>query len=142
LNKQGLHIILATPLAVIAGGLLGYSADRWGFAKLRARGTGLAAQMVITLGLSLMAKTCSPSRSGGRDQPSFDDTNRVGREYGPIVITPRDLIVMILAFVVLIGVAMTLQFTRLGKATRAVSDNVDLASATGIDTTRVIRVIW
>ena len=38
--------------------------------------------------------------------------------------TPRAL--------VLVAVALTLQYTRLGKATRAVSDNVDLASATGM----------
>ncbi|HZI45906.1 MAG TPA: branched-chain amino acid ABC transporter permease, partial [Ilumatobacter sp.] len=69
-------------------------------------------------------------------------TNQVGKEFGPIVITPRDLITMILSFIVLLSVALTLQYTRLGKATRAVSDNVDLASATGIDTSRVIRMIW
>jgi neutral amino acid transport system permease protein len=44
--------------------------------------------------------------------------------------------------VVLVGVAMALQRTRLGKATRAVSDNVDLASATGIDAQQVIRLVW
>src|SRR4051812_46303856 len=47
-----------------------------------------------------------------------------------------------LSFIVLVIVATSLQYTRLGKATRAVSDNVDLASATGIDTSKVIRIIW
>ena len=42
----------------------------------------------------------------------------------------------------LVAVALTLQYTRLGKATRAVSDNVDLASSTGIDSAKVIRIIW
>jgi len=92
--------------------------------------------------LSLMAKNFFLFRFGGRDQPYFNYTNQVGRRFGPVVITPRDLIVMILSVIVLVAVALTLQFTRLGKATRAVSDNVELASATGIDTTRVIRLIW
>jgi branched-chain amino acid transport system permease protein len=43
---------------------------------------------------------------------------------------------------VLVGVALTLQYTRLGKATRAVSDNADLASSTGIDSAKIIRIIW
>ena len=30
--------------------MLGYSADRWAFAKFRKRGVGLISQMVITLG--------------------------------------------------------------------------------------------
>jgi branched-chain amino acid transport system permease protein len=142
LNKAGLHILLATPLAVIAGGLLGYVLDRWGFAKLRKRGVGLISQMVITVGLSIMLKNLFLFRFGGRDRPYFDYTNQVGRDFGPITITERDLITTILSIIVLLAVALTLQYTRLGKATRAVSDNVDLASATGIDTSRVIRMIW
>jgi neutral amino acid transport system permease protein len=142
LNSWGLHIVLATPLAVAAGGLLGYALDRWGFAKLRKRGVGLISQMVITIGLSIMLKYFYLFRFEGRDQPYFDYTNQVGRRYGPIVITQRDLITMVLSLIVLVAVALTLQYTRLGKATRAVSDNVDLASATGINTSKVIRIIW
>jgi branched-chain amino acid transport system permease protein len=52
------------------------------------------------------------------------------------------MITAALSVIVLVSVALSLQYTRLGKATRAVSDNVDLASATGIDTSRVIRIIW
>ncbi len=40
------------------------------------------------------------------------------------------------------GVALALQKTRLGKATRAVSDNPDLASSTGIDSQKIIRLVW
>ena len=141
-NKTGMHIILAALIGVVAGGLLGYGLDRFGFAKLRKRGVGLISQMVITVGLSIILKNFFLFRFGGRDRPYFDYTNQVGKEFGPIVITPRDLITMILSFIVLLSVALTLQYTRLGKATRAVSDNVDLASATGIDTSRVIRMIW
>jgi branched-chain amino acid transport system permease protein len=142
LNSEGMHIVLATPIAVAAGGLLGYSLDRWGFARLRRRGVGLISQMVITVGLSIILKNFYLFRFGGRDRPYFDYTNQVGKQFGPIVITPRDLITTILSVIVLLTVALTLQYTRLGKATRAVSDNVDLASATGIDSSKVIRIIW
>jgi neutral amino acid transport system permease protein len=141
-NELGVHILLAAPIAVVAGGLLGYSADRFAFARFRRRGIGLISQMVITLGMSIALKNLFLWRFGGRDKPYFDYTNQVGMEIGPITITPRDLIVTILATVVLVAVALTLQYTRLGKATRAVSDNADLASSTGIDSSRVIRIIW
>jgi neutral amino acid transport system permease protein len=35
-----------------------------------------------------------------------------------------------------------LQFTRIGRATRAVSDNPALAAATGINVDRVISLVW
>jgi len=142
LNSQGLHIVLATPIAVVAGGLLGYVLDRWGFARLRKRGVGLISQMVITVGLSIILKNFYLFRFEGRDRPYFNYTNQVGKQFGPVVITERDLITTILSVIVLLVVALTLQYTRLGKATRAVSDNVDLASATGIDSSKVIRIIW
>ncbi len=142
LNKAGLHILVAAPIAVVAGGLLGYVLDRWGFAKLRQRGVGLISQMVITVGLSIMLKNFFLFRFGGRDKPYFDYTNQVGKSIGPVTLTPRDMVTTLLSAIVLVVVAVSLQYTRLGKATRAVSDNVDLASATGIDTSRVIRIIW
>lgn len=142
LNDAGLHIVVAAPIAVLAGGLLGFAADRFGFSRFRARGVGLISQMVITLGLSIAAKNFFLWRFGGRDRPYLNYTNQVGVKIGPVTITPRDLIVTVLALIVLVVVAMTLQYTRLGKATRAVSDNADLASSTGIDSGKIIRIIW
>ena len=42
----------------------------------------------------------------------------------------------------LLAVAYFLLRTRIGKATRAVSDNPSLASASGIDVNFVIRIVW
>ena len=39
-------------------------------------------------------------------------------------------------------VAFWLLRTRIGKATRAVSDNPSLAAASGIDVDRVVRIVW
>jgi branched-chain amino acid transport system permease protein len=44
--------------------------------------------------------------------------------------------------VALLGVALFLLRTRIGKATRAVSDNRDLAESSGIDVNRVITFVW
>lgn len=136
------QLLVAIPLAVALGGVFGYFLD-WGvFARLRRRGIGLISQMVITVGLSIMLRNAYQFFFGGRTQPLRDYATQVGMNLGPITITQRDLIVSILSLVVLVAVALTLQYTRLGKATRAVSDNPDLASATGIDSARVIRLVW
>ena len=49
---------------------------------------------------------------------------------------------MAICVIVLLGVALFLQRSRQGKAIRAVSDNPELASATGINTDRVILLVW
>ena len=42
----------------------------------------------------------------------------------------------------LVGTAMALRVTKLGKAMRAVADSNDLAASTGIDVDRVITSVW
>jgi len=136
------QILLAAPFAMALGAALGYVFD-WGiFGRLRRRGIGLITQMVLTVGLSILLRNAFLFQFGGRTRPLKDYTLQEAIEIGPVSVTPRDIVITLLSAVILVAVAMTLQMTRLGKATRAVSDNIDLARATGIDTQRVIRIVW
>jgi branched-chain amino acid transport system permease protein len=49
---------------------------------------------------------------------------------------------MVVAVVALGAVVLMVQRTRMGKATRAVSDNPSLASSAGINVERVITFVW
>jgi branched-chain amino acid transport system permease protein len=99
-------------------------------------------QLVVSVGLSILLRYFFLYRFGGRTKPLDDFSLQTANDYGPISITNRDLTTSILALVVLLAVALSLQRTRWGKATRAVADNPDLASATGIDSAKVIRMVW
>lgn len=136
------HILWAAPIGIIFGAGFGWALNAGIFAKLRRRGIGLVTQMILTVGLSILLRNFFLSRFGGRTRPFREFTLQKAYEFGPISITPRDLTVSILSLGILVLVALGLRFTRLGKATRAVSDNPDLASATGIDSERVIRLVW
>jgi branched-chain amino acid transport system permease protein len=46
------------------------------------------------------------------------------------------------SLIVLLAFAFWLLRSKMGKATRAVSDNADLAAASGINVDQVIRVVW
>ena len=63
-------------------------------------------------------------------------------EFLGLTIGRTKLIVIIIGFVVLIGPALMLRATLLGKQMRALSDNLDLAETSGIDTSRVILYTW
>jgi branched-chain amino acid transport system permease protein len=136
------HIFWAAPLGIILGGGFGWALNKGIFGPLRRRGIGLVTQMVLTVGLSIALRNFFLSRFEGRTRPFADFSLQKAWDLGPISITPRDFIVSILCLVILIVTALGLRFTRLGKATRAVSDNPDLASATGIDSEKVIRLVW
>jgi neutral amino acid transport system permease protein len=52
------------------------------------------------------------------------------------------LVVIIVGFVTLIATGLMLRVTLLGKRMRALSDDLDLAETSGIDTSRVILYTW
>ena len=61
---------------------------------------------------------------------------------GPIDYAPRSMSIMGISLAVITGVALFLLRARFGKAIRAVSDNPELASSSGIDSNRVILIVW
>jgi len=135
-------ILISGPVVILMGGLFGLLLN-WGiFARLTKRGVTLLSQLVVTVGLSLMLRNIYLFQFGGRTKQLSSYSKQVNLEIGPIGITPRDLTTAILGVIILVLVALFLQRSRLGKAIRAVSDNVQLASATGIDTRKVIKIVW
>ncbi len=138
----GLPLTVGTVIAVALGGLLGYVLNAGLFAPLRRRRMGLVSQMVVTVGLALLLRNVYLFQFGGDFRFLSAYNSQVAWDLGPVAITPRDFTITVVSFAVLVTVALVLQRTRLGKATRAVSDNGELASATGIDTAKIIRFVW
>jgi branched-chain amino acid transport system permease protein len=139
----GWHLYVAAPLAILVAVAAGSSLDRGLWRPLRERGTSLIAMLVISIGLSILLRYIFNFQFGGLTRTYAQFTlQRSGLEIGPVSIVPRDLIGMVISIVALVGVALFLLRTRTGKATRAVSDNRDLAESSGIDVNRVINFVW
>lgn len=135
-------LLIATPIVIALGGLFGLAFNWVIFARLRKRGVGLVSQMVVSVGLSILLRNFYLFQFRGRTRPLDDFSLQQGMQIGPIRITPRDLTTGIISLLLLVTVALVLQRSRTGKAVRAVSDNPNLASATGIDTQRIIQIVW
>ena len=138
----GLQLIWATVLAIVVGAALGAANDLAIWRPMRRRRAGLIAQLVISIGLALALRYLVLVYLGGRSESFADYTNQVERNYGFIRITDKDLATIVISLVVLVGVALLLQRTRIGKAMRAVADNRDLAASSGINVERVVLFVW
>ncbi len=139
---DGSTLVVAVVLAVISGGVLGWILDKTLFRTFRKQGVSLIAQMVITIGLSILMRYLYLYFFGGAPRTYRQFTAQRAIEIGPIAITPKDLIAMGISVVILIGIGALLTLTRTGKAMRAVSDNRDLAESSGIDVQKVISTVW
>ncbi len=138
----GIQLIPATILAMVVAGATGGLLDIGLWRPLRHHKTGLIAMMVVSIGLSILARYFFLYQFGGRTRPYGDYNLQHAVDIGPIAIAPKDIYSIILSIVVLMGIGVALQYTRIGKAMRAVSDNPDLAESSGIDVDRVVLTVW
>lgn len=61
---------------------------------------------------------------------------------GPLLLTQRDVAVIVVGALAMLGVHVLLKYTKFGVAQRAVSDSRTLARITGINVSFVIRMTW
>ncbi len=137
----GAPLLLAAVIAVAAGGASGWLQDTVLWSQLRKRRIAPMQQMIVSIGLALAAVNLLQIWMGAQ-RVRLSTSIEVRYEFGPVSIGPQTMISMAVCIVALGAVGFFLQRTRLGRATRAVSDNPALASATGISVNRVIRIVW
>ncbi|MGH3516143.1 MAG: branched-chain amino acid ABC transporter permease [Haloechinothrix sp.] len=138
----GWPLLFAGAIAVFLSGLAGWLQDRFFWGKLRQRGTGLIAMLVISIGLSVLIRHIYLYFFGGQPRPYADFQGQAGMALGPISATPKSIFSIVLATIVIVAVGIALLKTRFGKATRAVADNPALAASSGINVDGVIRIVW
>lgn len=133
---------LAIPLAVTISAGVGWLMDAGLWRPVRKRGLGLVQMMIVSIGLSLALRYIIQFFIGGGtgQLPGFDAPKI--QLFGAVSLSTTDLLSMALSVLVIGAFAYWLLKTKTGKATRAISDNADLAAASGIDVDRVIRIVW
>jgi neutral amino acid transport system permease protein len=139
----GLNLLIAIPIGLV------FSAAVWGWGQnyilwkpLRKKGTGLIAAMIVSIGLAIVLRYTILFFFGGAPKTYDQFAGQPGINFGPIFVTPKAIILSIIAVIALTAAVAWLKGSRLGKATRAVSDNPALASSSGVNVERVISIVW
>jgi branched-chain amino acid transport system permease protein len=135
-------IWVAIPLAVAVSAVFGYVLDTGLWRPLRRKGLGVVQLMIVSIGLSLALRYVFQMFIGGGTIQLPGSVPPSLNLFGSVRLTAVDLASMGTSIVVIIAFALWLQRSRIGKATRAVSDNPSLAAASGIDVDAVVRVVW
>ncbi|UPK73301.1 branched-chain amino acid ABC transporter permease [Nocardioidaceae bacterium SCSIO 66511] len=138
----GWPIWIAGLLAMLTAAIFGYLQDTFFWRRLRHKGTGLIAMMIVSIGLQFLLRNTYQYGTGGQTL-NYDDymTPSANQALG-VDYTTRDIVILVIAIVLLLSVTLALQKTRIGRATRAVADNPALAASSGINVDRVITVVW
>ena len=137
----GMPVWAAAIFAVAIGALTGLVQNELVWAPLRRRHVGTMQQMIVTIGLSMALQYVFQFFFGG-DIKGIVRSVPSSFPLGPITTDMPTLLSAAIAIVVIVGVTLFLYRTRLGRATRAVSDNPALAAASGINVEQVVRIVW
>lgn len=138
----GWHLLIAIVPAIIISGAFGGAQEAWLWRPLRRRKSGLVSLIVISIGLSFVIRYAILVVFSGLPKPYGRYAVQAPIDFLGAPVVPKTLIVIVVAAVTLALAGLFLIKTQMGTAMRAVSDNGDLAEASGIDVNRVIMVTW
>ncbi|WP_421709924.1 branched-chain amino acid ABC transporter permease [Algihabitans sp.] len=138
-----LPILVSIPIAALATLLVALIADRLIYRRLRR--TQPVILLIASVGVALILRSAVQIIWGPNVQVYVQGIQLpyvIPFGDGAIRIKPDHLVIMGGALVLVTSLHFFLQYTRVGKAMRAMSDNPDLARVTGIDTEKVVLWTW
>ncbi len=140
-NTGGINIWLAMILGGLGTIVAMLIAEYLLWQPMRERRASDTTLIIISIGLALFIRNGILLFYGGGNQLYELPVVRA-LEFGDLKIAYYRVIVVGLAIAAIIGLHLILQNTKIGKAMRAVADNIDLARVSGINVERVVLWTW
>jgi branched-chain amino acid transport system permease protein/neutral amino acid transport system permease protein len=141
LNSGGISVWVGLLVAMAAGSLLSVLLNSAVYTPFQRRGASPITMVIVSLGMTLIIEFGVQALAGGT-AVSYTMSNGPTFRAGGLVLTLVQVIIMIIAVLVMLGVHVLLRYTKLGKAMRATAANRNLARNCGIRTGRVITATW
>ncbi len=140
-NINGIPIVFSIIIGIIGTVIAMLISEQLLWQKMRERRANPTTLIIISIGLALFIRSGIEFIWGSSNQnynlPTISALNIFG-----ITIAINRIIIMIMAIIAIIGLHFLLQKTKIGKAMRAVADNVDLARVSGINVEYVVFWTW
>lgn len=140
-NDSGLNIWLSMLIAAAGTIIAMLIAEYLLWKPMRDRRASDTTLIIISIGLALFLRNGILLIYGGSNQQYLLPVVRA-LEFGDLRIAYYRLVVVGLAIAAIVTLHLILKNTKIGKAMRAVSDNIDLARVSGINVERIVLWTW
>ena len=138
---MGLNLAAGAAIGGISGGIFGWLMYRVVLRTFERRGARLVFTVAVTAGIALILEN-SIGLIFGNSNVNLVVANQVARHIGPFLWTNTQLVILIGGAVLLGALYFILLRTDFGRAIRAISDNPDLARASGVRVERTVQMTW
>lgn len=140
-NQLGINLWLSTVIGAGLAVVVALITEKLVWSPMRDRRASSTTLIIISIGLALFLRNGIILVWGAANK-QYDLPVFSALDIGGIRITLSRVIVIGLAVVAIAGLHYLLQYTKVGKAMRAVADNVDLARVSGINVEQVVIWTW
>jgi branched-subunit amino acid ABC-type transport system permease component len=137
--SMGLSFIVSVVFSLILSSLLGLVFYWVVFKPLR--GHGPLVLLIASLGLAFIIHNTELAIWGPNPQ-KYNIPFETGLHLGPFIATRLQLVLIALSLVLTGAIFGMLRYTGIGRAMRATSDNLELATIKGVDTERAYMWTW
>jgi neutral amino acid transport system permease protein len=137
----GLPLVLGVLFAMLMTAVLGVFLEKIMWSPMRSKGAGILQLILMSIGLALVIRY-TIQYFWGTELRSLEVNNTDTVKFLGLSIGVTQAWVIVIGFVTLTATGLMLRYALLGKQMRALSDNLDLAETTGINTSRVILYTW
>jgi len=127
--------------AMAATAALALLADALLFGRLRAKGGSVIILVMASFGAALTLRNLLEFIFTSRPA-YYSEELQMAVRFGGLRATPDAMLSLVAAAVVVVALQIVLKSTAIGRAMRAVSENPQLADVVGVDSRKVIRLVW
>lgn len=140
-NMHGINIWIAMLIGGAATGALAVLLNLGIMRQFVKREYPVLFMLIVMFGLSLVLQNAVVAIWGGDFQHYSVPRQRL-LPVGPFLLSAQQLIIIAVAVLIIAGVYWLLNYTKTGKAMRAMSDNPSLARSCGINTELITNITW
>ncbi|MBG0742896.1 MAG: branched-chain amino acid ABC transporter permease [Cylindrospermopsis raciborskii KL1] len=141
INGWGINIWLSMVVAAILTVIAMLLTEKVLWSRMRALRATSTTLIIISIGLALFIRNGIIFLWGGKNQ-NYNLPVIQALDIGGLKVPQNQLLVLVLAILAILFLRYILQNTKIGKAMRAVADDLDLARVSGINVERVILWTW
>ena len=139
IQQMALPFWISLPIACLLTAGVAIVVDYLVFRRLRRRPPVIL--LISSFGIALILRSLI-QLIWGSDQLVYRQGIQKPWQLAGLSLKPDQLVIIVGAILLVAALHFFLQNTRIGKAMRAMADNVDLAKVTGINTDRVVLWTW
>lgn len=139
----GIDIYLSIAIGILLAGLIGYSLDKLVYLPLRKRKASNMVMLVASLGVFTVLQAVIAILFTSQFQVLYKNVadQRIYEIFGGSI-TQTQVVILISAVTIFVGLVLLLKHTMFGKAVRAISDDEEVAKIIGINTNKIIGRIF